>query len=244
MTLRSDGLRTKNRILSACVRLFLEKGYHHTTMQQIYEEANVSASSFQNIFHNKDGVLLELERYMYENQFAMAHNTAGVSLPPVYTYSVETAIQLTLTELNENVREIYLETYTHRESLEYVQQNTAKKLYQIFGPYQPELTEYDFYIIDCGTAGMMRGYMANPCTESFTPDKKVRTFLTLALRGFAVPEEEVQQILGFIAGLDIRSITQKVLDALFRQLAMHYEFSLDGILPRKEKQPAGQPVKE
>lgn len=202
-------------------------------MQQIYDEANVSASSFQNIFHSKDGVLLELEKFMYENQFNAARSASGKDLPPIYIYAAETSIQLTLTELNENIRDIYLETYTFRESLDYVQKKTAEQLYRIFGPYQSELTEQDFYVLDFGTAGMMRGYMANRCSEEFPLEKKLQSFLTLALRGFKVPEDEVQQVLAFIGGLDIRGITQKVMDSLFRQLAMHYEFSLSGILPEK-----------
>ena len=56
MAVRSDGLQTEKRILQACVRLFLENGYHQTTMLQILKEAQVSSSSFQNLFRSKDGV--------------------------------------------------------------------------------------------------------------------------------------------------------------------------------------------
>ena len=52
-------LEAKKRILSACVRLFLEKGYRGTTVAEIVREAHVSVSTFQNIFHAKDGVLIE-----------------------------------------------------------------------------------------------------------------------------------------------------------------------------------------
>lgn len=234
MALRSDGARTKKRILSSSVRLFLENGYHHTTLQQIYNDANVSASSFQNLFGSKDGILMELMQFMYENQFDIAigmTNNAGRKLPPIYVYSIETCIQLTLTELNESIRECYVESYTYHETMDYVHHRTAGKLYEIFGPYQPELTENDFYVLDFGTAGMMRGYMANPCSGGVTLEKKLNSFLSLALRGFKVPENEVQQVLAFIGSIDIRSIAQKVLDQLFRQLAMHYDFSLSGILP-------------
>ena len=55
--------------------------------------------------------------------------------------------------------------------------------------------------------------------------------LTLALRGYKVPEEEVQQVLAFLGRLDIRGIAQKVMEELFRQLAMRYEFWPDGLLP-------------
>ena len=232
MAIRSDGLLTKKRILQSCVRLFLENGYRRTTMQQILREAQVSSSSFQNLFRSKDGVLLELVDFMFENQFGTARKVAGAELPPVYVYAVETALQIALTELNENLRQIYLEAYTQEHLLDYIQRATAQELYRIFGPYQPELTEQDFYELELGSAGLMRGYMANPCTADFPLERKLNKFLTLALRGYKVPEDELQKILSFVAGLDMRSIAQSVMEDLFRRLAMRYEFSLDGLLPR------------
>ena len=234
MAVRSDGIQTEKRILQACVRLFLENGYHQTTMLQILKEAQVSSSSFQNLFHSKDGVLLELVKFMFENQFGIARNVAGAALPPVYVYAAETALQITLTELNENLREIYLEAYTQERLLNYIQQSTAKELHRIFGPYQPELTEQNFYQLEFGSAGLMRGYMANPCTENFSLEKKLNSFVTMALRGYKVPEEELQQVLAFISGLDMRSIAQNVMEELFRQLAMRYEFSPHGLLPQRQ----------
>ena len=233
MAVRSDGLQTEKRILQACVRLFLENGYHQTTMTHILKEAQVSSSSFQNLFHSKDGVLLELVKFMFENQFCMARNIVGATLPPVYVYAAETALQITLTELNENLRQIYLEAYTQQRLLDYIQRATAKELHRIFDPYQPGLTEQDYYELELGTAGLMRGYMANPCTADFPLERKLEKFLTLALRGYKVPEDEVRQVLAFLAGLDIRGIAQKVMEELFRQLAMRYEFSPDGLPPEK-----------
>ena len=231
MAVRSDGLQTEKRILQACVRLFLENGYRRTTMLQIFKEAQVSSGSFQNLFRSKDGVLLELVKFMFENQFGMARSVAGAELPPVYVYAAETALQITLTELNENLREIYLEAYTQEHLLDYIQRATAKELHRIFGPYQPGLAEQDFYELELGTAGLMRGYMAHPSTADFPLERKLEKFLTLALRGYKVPEKELQQVLSFLAGLDIRGIAQKVMEELFRQLAMRYEFSPDGLLP-------------
>lgn len=234
MALIKASLPAKKRILTVCVRLFLEKGYAKTTVADIVQQANVSNSTFQNIFRAKDGVLTELVRFMFANQFKMARSTAGEKLPPVYVYAVETALQLTLTELNENLREIYLEAYSHREALEFIQQSTAKELYQIFGCYQPELSEDDFLALDVGSAGMMRAYMAQPCNGLFTLEKKLGAFLNLTLSGYRVPAEEVQRVQIFIASQNMRAIAQGVMQPLFRALAMQYDFSLDGIIPPKQ----------
>ena len=77
MAITSASLPAKKRILTACVRLFLEKGYKGTTVAEIIREADVSASSFQNIFRAKDGVLVELVEFMFGNQFGVARKIAG-----------------------------------------------------------------------------------------------------------------------------------------------------------------------
>ena len=38
--------------------------------------------------------------------------------------------------------------------------------------------------------------MASPCTADFPLERKLEKFLTLALRGYKVPEEEVRQEIG------------------------------------------------
>ena len=217
------------------MKLFLEKGYKKTTLAEIIKKADVSYSSFQNIFRAKDGVLTELVEFMFENQFAMARSATGAKLPPVCVYAVETAIQMTLTELNENLREIYIEAYTQKESSEYIFRETARELYRIFGPYQPELTARDFYDMEIGSAGIMRGYMSHPCDEVLTLEKKLRLFLTMSLRAYGVPEDTVAQAIRFTEGLDIRGISENVMRELFKALAMHFEFSLTGLT---------EPVKE
>lgn len=222
----SASLPTKKRILTVCVKLFLEKGYKKTTLAEIIKKANVSYSSFQNIFRAKDGVLTELVEFMFSNQFGAAKKVAGTQLPPVYVYAVETAIQMTLTELNENLRDIYIEAYSHEEALEYIFRETAKELYQIFGPYQPQLTEQDFYALEIGSAGIMRGYMARPCDDVLTLEKKLVCFLSMSLRAYKVPEDEIHRVLAFMTELDIRAVAQQVMHQLFNALAMRFEFTL------------------
>ena len=229
IAITSASLPTKKRILAVCVKLFLEKGYKQTTLAEINEKASVSYSQFQNIFRAKDGVLTELVAFMFSSQFGAARKIVGSALPPAYVYAVETAIQMTLTELNENLREIYMEAYTHQEASEYIHRETAKELYQIFGPYHPELTARDFYDMEIGSAGIMRGYMAHPCDEELTLKKKLRLFLTMSLRVYNVPKEEMEQAIRFVEGLDIRTVSERVMQELFKALAMHFEFSLAGL---------------
>ena len=131
--------------------------------------------------------------------------------------------------LNENLREIYIEAYTEKEASEYILRETAKELHGIFGSYLPDATERDFYDMEIGSASIMRGYMAHPCDGELTLEKKLRLFLTMSLRAYSVPKEEVEQVIRFVEGLDIREIAEQVMQKLFKALAMRYEFSLTGL---------------
>ena len=226
MYLRRDSSETKRKILTVCVRLFLEQGYKNTSVSQIVDEAGVARGSYLNLFPTKDKILLDLTETMFGGQFGMARSIADAKLPPVYAYALETAIQLTLTELNENLREIYIEAYSLPETSEYIYLHTTAELKQIFGANFPDYSDSDFYEMEIGTAGLMRSYMARKCDIHFPLERKLSRFLTAAMRVYRVPEDELEQTVRFVERLDIRSIAERVMHALFQTLAMHYDFSL------------------
>ena len=229
MDLRRDSSETKRKILTVCVRLFLEQGYKRTSVSQIVDEAGVARGSYLNLFPTKDKILLDLTETMFGGQFGMARSIADTKLPPVYAYAVETAIQLTLTELNENLREIYIEAYSLPETSEYIYLHTTAELKQIFSANFPDYSDSDFYEMEIGTAGLMRNYMARKCDIHFPLERKLSRFLTAAMRVYRVPEDELEQTVRFVERLDIRSIAERVMHTLFQTLAMHYDFSLQEI---------------
>lgn len=220
-------MAAKKRILTACVRLFIERGYNGTTVAEIIKEADVSASSFQNIFHSKDGVLSELSAFMFAGQFKAARTVVNPEDSPARIYAVETALQLTITELNENLRDIYVETYSHEATAEFIYQSTTAELFRIFGPYMPECTESDFYELDIGSAGLMRAYMSRRCDMYFTLEKKLERFLNMSLSIYNVPEAERREIIDYVLELDMRAIATSVLHELVQMLADHFDFEFD-----------------
>ena len=226
MSTKKDSAETKKRILSVCVRLFLEQGYKETSVSQIVEESGVARGSYQNFFHTKDGILMELVETMFGGQFNMARIVAGSALSPLYIYAAETAIQLAIIEMNENLREIYIEAYSLPNTSEYIYLNTTNELKQIFREYLPDYTDSDFYDMEIGTAGLMRNYMAKKCDIHFPLKRKLECFLTASMRVYKVPEEEQKGVLAFINGLDIESIANEVMQKLFAMLEMKYDFTL------------------
>ena len=224
--MRKDGAKTRKKILSVCVRLFLQQGYKETTVTQIVREAGITRGSYQNQFPTKDAVLMELVKTMFSSQFDMARSIAGDDLPPVYTYAVETSIQLALTELNENLRELYIESYTHPDTAEYIYLQTTSELKNIFAPYLPDHSESDFYDMEIGTSGPMRSYMAKRCDIHFPLQRKLECFLTAAMRVYRVPEEDQEKVLAFIAVLDIEAVASEIVQKVFAMLEMKFDFKL------------------
>lgn len=218
----------KRRILMVCVQMFIEKGFRSTTMLDIIREADVSSGTFQNIFRTKDGVLSELTEFMFSNQFAVARSLGGGNLSPVSVYAVETAIQLAITEMNEHLREIYIEAYTKSDLAEYIYQKTSDELFRIFGRYNPQWTESDFYESEIGTAGMMRAFMAHSCDKYFTPKKKAIKFAAMAFAVYNVPEEERREAFGILSAMNIEETATAVMKKLFSALEMTFDFRFAG----------------
>lgn len=224
--MRRNSSETKRKILTACVRLFLEQGYKNTSVSQIVDEAGVARGSYLNLFPTKDKILLDLVETMFSGQFSVARSIADQNLPPVFAYAVETCLQLTLTELNENLREIYIEAYSVPDTAEYIYLNTTAELKQIFGANFPDYSDSDFYEMEIGTAGLMRNYMARKCDIHFPLERKLSRFLTAAMRVYLVPKEEQARVLAFISSIDIRELAVTVMHKLFAMLEMKYDFKL------------------
>ena len=225
MARRYDSGEAKRRVLAASARLFLEKGYTNTKLAEILKAADVSAGSFQNIFRSKDGMLAEFVGIMFSGQFGIARALTVSAPSPAHVYAVETALQLALTEMSENLRDIYVEAYTYPAAAEIIHRRMAGVLHESFGRYLPEASESDFYEMELGTAGMMRSFMARPCNPYFTLEKKVQRFLEMALSVFHVPADEKAQIIAYAAKQDTRAAAKRALDELFQSLSMQFELN-------------------
>ena len=164
---------------------------------------------------------------------AATHAPSGMNFQTWHFTAIQDAA--VLTELNENLREIYIEAYSLPDTSEYIYLHTTAELKQIFGENFPDDTESDFYEMEIGTAGLMRSYMARKCDIHFPLERKLSRFLTAAMRVYRVPEEEQAKVLAFIQSLDIEAIATEVMYKLFAMLEMKYDFKLSKDSKGKER---------
>lgn len=119
-----------------------------------------------------------------------------------------------------------VEAYTQPKQVELINQKTATELYHMFGSYLPGYSESDFYELEIGTSGIMRGYMARPCDKYFTLNKKLERFITMTLQAYRIPETEIAEALDYVAKADIVATANAALQELFQTLAMRFNFVL------------------
>ena len=179
--LQPSGIRRRNKMIYAAVVLFLENGYEKTTTAQIARRAGMSATSFFAAFPNKEAILYALVREMFAEQFKWTERLLGERPDPLLLYCAETALQIHITELSPELRELYMTAYSLQSTSEYIYQNISKKLETFFAPYLPGAQASDFYELEIASAGVMRGFMGRPCDLYFTIERKLRRFLSCCL---------------------------------------------------------------
>lgn len=71
---KRDVRNTRGRIIEAAWRLFYERGYEETTVDEIIEESGTSRGSFYHYFDGKDALLSELS-YLFDEKYTALAKT-------------------------------------------------------------------------------------------------------------------------------------------------------------------------
>lgn len=216
-SLRNKGIARKEKMLRAAIFLFLKNGYEKTTTSSIALAAGMGASSFFSAFESKEELLLELVKIMFENQFNSAGNMSGVPQDPVLLYAVETSLQMYITELSEQLRELYVMAYSLSSTSEYIYKKTAEKLPHIFPEYLPGAQAKDFYEMDIASSGITRAFMAKSCDLYFTMDKKLTRYLGCCFTLYHVSEEKQQQVIQTVLQMNLKSLAEKIIAEMTRK---------------------------
>ena len=204
--IQPSGLLTRRKLLSASVKVFLEKGYERATAKEIAELAGVATGAPFLLFGNKEGVLLELVKQMFAGQFDTAEKLAGPGADPLLLYAVETGLQLHITELSEPLRELYVTAYTLSTTSDYIYEQMVRRLERIFAPYLPQLEHKDFYELEVASAGVTRSFMSKPCDLYFTMERKLRRYLSCCYKLYEVPVDRYLPVIGQVQEMDLRTV--------------------------------------
>lgn len=210
--LQDKGVVRRNKMLNVAIRLFMKQGYEKTTTAQISKMAGMSSTSFFAVFDNKEAVLLALTEIMFEAQFRKSEEFVKErNLDSVMICCIETALQMHIAELSEELRELYVMAYSLPKTSEYIYQCMAKELKRYFCKYIPG-EERDFYEMEIATSGITRSFMSKRCNVYFTVKGKVYRHLDACLKVYEVPKEERKSMIEDILSYDLHSMAKELVE--------------------------------
>ena len=210
--------QVKSKILRSAAKLFLEKGYKNTTMNELAKVSNISYGALFRTFEDKESVLCELVVYVLEAQFEMSEKILKNNEDKILFYAFETALQLYLAESSEHMREMYNVSYSLFNSSQKVYNTITNKLEYIFKEHLPNLETKDFYELEIASAGIMRNFMSVPCDIYFTMEHKIRRFLETTFLIYRVDDKKINEAIEFISKFDFKEIANDLLNSLLNYL--------------------------
>ena len=103
----------RKELLYNSARLFLEKGYHASTIKEICAVSKISVGSFVNLYGCKENLMRDIVKNVLEAQFAKTEKLLeNITHDKILFYAAETTLQLHIAETGEHIRELYSVAYS------------------------------------------------------------------------------------------------------------------------------------
>ena len=217
--LKRERGKSRTLVLHSAIKMFIEKGYSDTKIHDISKECGVTYNEIYRMFIDKDTLLSHLVDLVIKHQFEFSDGVLnGKTNDKLYKYAFESVLQLYIAESKEHIREMYAVSYSMPSTTHKIYDFITAKLEETFKEYLPDYTTKEFFELEMASAGIMRGYIVNPCTMYFTMDRKVERFLQTSLRIYKVPEEKIIEVLKFLKSFDMEKLASEVLDTLYEYI--------------------------
>lgn len=217
----------RHQVLITAANMFLTQGYTATTLRQLAKEAGINIGSLMHLFENKENILCALVCMVMDGQFnAISAMLKDKTDDRILFWAAETVLQLYMAESNEQLRDLYITSYTLPKTSELIRKNISKKMGEFFLPYNPGYEQKDFYELEIATGGIIRGYMSVPCDIYFTMETKIARYLETSFRVYRVPEEKAAEAIAFVSQFDFTQIAQNVINSMLVTMTT---------IPEKEK---------
>ena len=209
------------KVLTAATRLFIEKGYERTTVLDIAKLSGIPKTKIFYEMKSKEDILSTLVTKFLDGVTA-ASNTVSQQYTDdkIFIYVANEVLQIYMSEMNEDMRNLYLSGYSLHKTSESVLLRRTDIMIDIFGKMFPDFEKKDFYEIEIASMGIMRAYMTVPCDMYFTLESKAKRLVTMLLRIYKTEDKKISEALEFIEKIDFEAIAEKAVADVFNELAI------------------------
>lgn len=205
---------TQQAIIDVAMKKFLIYGFHKTSVKMICDDVGISPGNLTFWYPTKADILLEFAKKImsYHTKFILYNKDNGKD--DLFTYCIEIVVQIALCEERENIRDIYYSMYSEPLTMAYLKDWTAEKNLGILGKYLPEWDLKRFRRAANVTCCIERSALAEPCTEDYTLEDKIRLTLTCLLKIYDFGKAEREKVISEILATDYPKIKNEMLKQL------------------------------
>lgn len=192
-------------IIQVAARMFLTKGFQNTSAKAISDELNISTGNLTFYFPTKEHILLELTK-----EITSFHDKCIKKISKdkdwLYTYCWEVTAQIVLCEQNPIIKDLYLAIYSLPMTSEFVKNWTAQKNIEVLGEYLEDWDFNRFRRAETVTCCVERSALAEPCTEDYTLEDKIKLTLTCLLKIYDIEKEKRERVINEILQTDYKKM--------------------------------------
>ena len=107
----------KEQIIEVAMKLFAEKGYHATSMQEIAEHSHLAKGSLYNYFKSKEEIVLSIFQYHYDQLFQQfAHIASDRSLTAREKFLKQLSLQIEAFEQHKEIVQMHMGDHAQKVS--------------------------------------------------------------------------------------------------------------------------------
>lgn len=209
---------TEIKIVTAALRLFLEKGFSATTHRQVAEKSGVGLGTLTYHFRAKEDMLRILVEELMDYHLDFIEYQVESTEDRLFSYAAEIAVQIALCESDKRAWDLYYNAYAHVPTFTYIKDWASKKNYELLGALTPRLRESDYRNIENITSGIELAALSSPCDRYFTLEDKIKLTLDSMMKIYDIPEDMRKGTIEKVLALDCKKIAMDLFDKFVARL--------------------------
>ena len=201
---------TQMEIVQVAMRMFLEKGFSHTSAKAICDELGISTGNLTFYYPTKEHMLAVLVEMLCDFQWKMMEKEADEGYSSLMAVCLELTAMAAMCEEDEIAKDFYLSTYSHPLTLGIIRKNDVERAKKVFAEYCPTWKEMNFAEAEVLVSGIE--YATMMTTDDSSPlDVRIAGALHSIMMIYNVPEELRKRKVEKVLAMDYRSIGRRVL---------------------------------
>ena len=180
---------TKYEIIREGTKLFLEKGYSHTTPKLLCDTLNISTGNLTYYFPTKEHLLAVLVDMLCKFQAKTIQDMVEEDgMTSLLAVCIELTSMAAMSEDSEIAKDLFLSSYSSPMCLEIIRRNDAQRSKHIFGQFCPDWSDQQYMEAEILVSGIE--YATLMTTNSSSPlEMRIEGALNSILMIYNVPEE-------------------------------------------------------